>query len=360
MVCFSRDDSSCALIGRKISFFNIIRKQKLVSVEVDRATEWIVFYANNNTYVTSMKVYRLFSNQAFVTCEKYLFIKAIENLLQATCSNKNDGLVSVPRFKLEDVICYDPVFSCDEDEIYFNFDRVAYVESQIEKLLMSENDYPLLPVIHDLIIKKEIGGGDLFVDPNEQRYENADPIRNAVLNLTVPIKTYLSTANETEKQIIKQLSPYQYQPKMLQYLGSKVNENLTRPYVFQCPVNDEEIHRIQNFTEYLYEAIDLIDRSNQNHFCISWFSETNKFFTTYTGNSYFEKEKSGVDGCPEDLKESFYQIQKWFNQRCISITICKTITEECFIDIAETTGSHFRFYVDLAVFDLLAHNLLNQ
>lgn len=363
-------DGSCFELGRKITIRPNLSKEKIISVEKDHVVEWTVFFSQSSAYTTAMKVYRkqdVPSGDTIYSCDKYLFTRSIENLLHEADLYRTDGLKSAQMFELENAVCYNPQFLSDTDEIFFNYDRLSFIEAQIERVLLTGNKLPLFPVAKDLILKKEVGS-DILVDPDTRYYsddfESIDPVKRAVYDLTVPIIQFLSQASPTEKQIVGSLSPHSSQPALFQYIGQHVNEDLSGQYHFPYPFSGKELIRDHSFNNDLYQAIDIFDRSFFDHFCLKLFPKTQTIEVVYYGNTHLYSDKTTMQECAnflhhelQSIVSMLYSIDKWSNNSCNVITVCKTVTEELFIDLVKN-GRHENLYVDLCVFDLLAHNLI--
>lgn len=353
-------DGGCIQLGRDLEVCAGLTKEKLVSMTKDRVTEWVMFKSQGHTYVTSMKVFRylLSPSNPLLFCEKYLFTKAIENLLWDTKMSDTNGLMSAQMFKLENAISHNPVFESDEEEIFFNFDRCSYVDHTIEKLLLHENDHPLLPVAKDLIMKKQVSG-DILADNDDYEYLSGKCIvQEAVQELTVPIKQYLATAPCIEKTMVSQLSPYQYQPKMIQAISARVNVDCTPFYDFRCPLAKDDINRRMHLDSFLYGALDTFDNYEFNVFGISYIPNEEKFEIHYLENSYWRIEPPTK--LPRTMEDAFRSVAKWYNWPCDKISICKTLSEEIYIDVSHRNGLCEKFYIDIPIFDLMAHNLIDQ
>ena len=362
-------DGGCFKLGRKITIQPNISKEKIIGVAKDRIVEWTVFSYNTESYITAMKIYEKLpsAREPVFTCSKYLFTKAIENFFYDSHFFRTNGLKSAQMFELENAICCKPAFMSDMDEILFKFDRVSFIESEIERLFVF-NKQPLLPVAHDLILKKEVSS-DILVDPDVWCYEDMcdnDPVKDAVSGLTVPILQLLASASPSEKQIINQLSPQQSQPPLFQYIGKHANENITDQYQFTYPFDGAELVKNYTFSSEIYQAIDIFDRSFFDHFCVKLSNDPKTPKSAYYGNTYLYSDQTELENCTDFLKtglnnilQMLYAINKWSNNSFDTITVCKTVTEELFIDL-EKNGRHEVFYIDLCIFDLLAHNLIDQ
>ena len=353
-------DGCCMQLGRVLEICAGLSKEKLVSISKDRVTEWIMFKSQGRTYVTTMKVYRyhICQNNTLLYCDKYLFTKAIENLLWDTKMSPNNGLMSAQMFKLENAIAHNPTFESDEDEIFFNFDRQSFVDHTIEKLLLYQNDHPLLPVAKDLIMKKQVGSDILADNDDYEALSGKCIIEEAVLDLTVPIKQYLAAAPSFEKTIVSQLSPYQYHPKLIQTIGAHVNVDST-PFVgFKCPFSKQDVNRTLHLDNLLYNALDVSDNYEFNVFGITYTPAEERFEIHYLENSYWKINPPSK--LPIHLEEAFRYIFKWYNNPCRKISVCKTISEEVFISVETMSGRHENFYIDITLFDLMAHNLIDQ
>lgn len=356
-------DGGCMPLGRVVSIVPGLYKEKLCSLSKDRVTEWVSFTYNNTTYVTSMKVYTLMdlNDGKNIFCDKYLFTKAIESLLYDSGMSDSCELMSSQMFKLENTISEYPQFASDEEEIFFNFDKRAYIDSKIEEKLLTKNPYPILPVARDLIFKKNVDADILADNPDERFYEQtypAEAIEVAVNEITVPIKGYLAAAPITERRIVGELSPFQTQPKIMEYIRSRVNENLTPFMKFKCPFSKDEMNEGIVTNDVLYSVISDFDEYPYNYYCVEYTSDE-KYRTVYRGNTYFGCYKENEASVDWKIKCALQYLGKWFNSPFKKVSVCRTPTEELFISFTTSNGTTFNFYVDIAVFDLAAHNLIN-
>lgn len=352
-------DGTCMQLGRSVQVVPGLTKEKLCSVTPNRVTEWISFKHDHKSYVTSMRVYSRYEDSLHkpqITMEKYLFTKAIENLLNDSKMCKNDGLMSAQMFKLENVIKRNPDLVDPDEEAFFNFDKCAYVEAMIERLLLRENDHPIMPIYHDLICKKDVGSEVLADDERYIPYIN--PISDAVLDLTVPIKSYLASSPVIEREIVGALSPFRYQPNLLMVMATKANEDLTPFLQFKCPFSENELNNDICTGEIIYSLITTIDEFPFDAFCVSYDVTTNTSAFVYKSNTHFGSDN--ILKVPKVMHDAIRAMVVWFNEPCIKIDVCRTPTEEIFINILTGSGHNVRYYVDIALFDLAAHNLIDQ
>jgi hypothetical protein len=351
-------DGSCMPLGRVIQIVPGISKEKVCNVLKNRITEWIKFCFNGVNYVTSMRVYvrgELNTHRPFFTSEKYLFTKAIENLLNDTKMCSNTGLTSAQMFRLENAIKNNPDQVDPEEELYFNFDKCAYVENMIEKLLLTQNSYPILPIYHDLIFKKNIGS-EVLMEPDDY-IPCADPITDAVYDLTVPIKSYLASSSVLEKDIIGSLSPYQYGPNLLQVMAKHPHEDKTNFIVFKCPFDQKVINSDVQTNELMYTFISTLDEYPFDSVCLTHEVKSGLTKFIYKFNTHFGTDFENK--VPRNIQIATQNLVKWFNEPCTKIDICKTPTNEIFINIHTATDHVVGFYIDIDLFDLAAHNLIN-
>lgn len=352
-------DGTCMQLGRTIQVVPGLTKEKLCSVTPNRVTEWVTFRHNGRNYVTSMRVYTRYEDSMHkqqIRSDKFLFTKAIENLLNDSQMCKNDGLMSAQMFRLENAISRNPELVDPEEEIFYQFDRCAYVETMVERLLLSQNDHPIMPIYHDLIFKKDVGAEVLADENNYLVYTN--PITDAVFDLTVPIKSYLASSPIVEREIVGSLSPFKYQPNLLQMMSQRVNEDLTLFTQFKCPFSEKDLNEDICANDTIYSLVSTIDEFPFDAFCVSYNALTDTSRFIYKVNTHF-----GTDGMvkvPKLMHDSIKLLKKWFNEPCNKIDICRTPTEEIFINIHTTTGHDVKFYVDISLFDLAAHNLIDQ
>ena len=99
-------DGGCIQLGREITIQPGVTKEKMISFNRDHVTEWLLFHYNNQTYVTTMKVFSMVmsnSGNQLVGCEKFMFTKAIENFLFDAKFCVNDGLESAQLFRLKNI-----------------------------------------------------------------------------------------------------------------------------------------------------------------------------------------------------------------------------------------------------------------
>ena len=207
-------------------------------------------------------------------------------------------------------------------------------------------------------MKKQVGSDILADNDDYEALSGKCIIEEAVLDLTVPIKQYLAAAPSFEKTIVSQLSPYQYHPKLIQTLGARVNVDST-PFVgFKCPFSKQDVNRTLHLDNLLYEALDVFDNYEFNVFGITYTPTEERFEIHYLENSYWKIDPPSK--LPLHLEEAFRHIFKWYNSPCRKISVCKTILEEVFISVETMSGRRENFYVDIALFDLMAHNLIDQ
>lgn len=356
-------DGGCIQLGREITIQPGVTKEKMISFNRDHVTEWLLFHYNNQTYVTTMKVFSMVmsnSGNQLVGCEKFMFTKAIENFLFDAKFCVNDGLESAQLFRLKNAICRmanegEHVFEDEGEEFLYKYDKQGYLDIMVERLLLENNPYPMVPIVQDLICKKEVGSEILIDDPY---WYMDNPVHAAVQDMTVPIMTYLASASPMEKSIVTQLSPYQYQPKIIKHLNTRPNEDVTNFYAYKCPFLKDEVSRSLRIDSSLYQAIDKIDRDVMDAFSLSFDSNSKSINLKYGINSYFSKMEILKNQCSLNIEEAVSDIVKWFNEPIARVDICKTIFEEIFIEITLPTGTSAKFYVDIPIFDLMAHNLV--
>ena len=354
-------DGTCMQLGRTVQVVPGLAKEKLCNITPNRVTEWVTFKHNEREYVTSMCVYSRHEDiyhKQVLHKDKYLFTKAIENLLNDSCMCKNNGLMSAQMFRLENAISRNPEYVDPEEEIFFQFDRCAYVENMVEKLLLTNNDHPIMPIYHDLIFKKDVGAEVLADENDGYYYTEINPITEAVCDLTVPIKAYLASSPIIEREIVGALSPFKYQPNLLQVMSKRINEDRTPFLQFKCPFNEKDINEDMCANETIYSLVSTIDEFPYDAFCVTYDVETRKSKFVYKLNTHF-----GTDNkleVPRIMHDVISLLPKWFNESCKKIDICRTPTEEIFIDILTGSGHNVRFYIDIALFDLAAHNLIDQ
>lgn len=356
-------DGGCIKLGREITIQPGVTKEKLVAFYPDHVTEWIMFHFNSMTYVTTMKVFSMAmtgDNRQLIGCEKFMFTKAIENLLYDTKFCENNGLESAQLFRLKNAICRMATdgtksFNDEGEAFLFKYDRMGYLDIEIERLLLRDSPYPMVPLVRDLICKKEINSEILSDDPY---WYIEDPVRYAVQDMTVPILTYLASAAPIEKDIITQLSPYQYQPKLIKHLSSRPNEDVTNFYGYKCPFLKNEVSRSLRLDTELYQAIDKIDRDTMDAFSLSFDNNSKSISMRYGGNTYFNRMDMNNKNYTQNVKDAIDELVKWFNEPFVRLDVCKTIFEEIFIEIILPSGTAAKFYVDIPIFDLMAHNLI--
>lgn len=352
-------DGSCTQLGRTVIVVPGLAKEKLCSVTPNRVTEWVTFDHDGRKYVTTMRVYTRYMDslhKQHINVEKYLFTKAIENLLNDSKMCENNGLMSAQMFRLENAIRHNPDLVDPDEQIFFDFDRCAYVETMIERLLLTKTDHPIMPIYHDLIFKKDVGAEVLADEENHLAYNN--PISDAVLDLTVPIKSYLASSPIIEREIVGALSPFKYQPNLLQVMSNRVNEDRTPFLQFKCPLNEKELNEDMCTNDIFYSLVSTIDEYPFDAFCISYDVITDASKFVYKVNTHFGMDSNTK--VPKLMHDSVKLLVKWFNEPCTRIDICRTPTEEIFIDIFTGSGHNVKFYVDIALFDLAAHNLIDQ
>ena len=352
-------DGSCIQLGRTVQVVPGLSKEKLCNVTPNRVTEWVTFKHGGREYVTSMRVYTRYMDSLHkqrIHVDKFLFTKAIENLLNDTKMCKNDGLMSAQMFRLENAIRRNPDLVDPDEQVFFNFDRCAYVESMIERLLLTQNDHPIMPIYHDLIFKKDVGAEVLADEEHYLDYNN--PISDAVMDLTVPIKSYLASSPILEREIVGALSPFKYQPNLLQVMSHRVNEDRTPFLQFKCPLSEKDINEDMCANDIIYSLVSTLDEYPFDAFCISYDVKTDTSKFVYKLNTHFGTDDSVK--VPKLMHDAVKLLVKWFNEPCTRIDIARTPTEEIFISILTGSGHNVKFYVDIALFDLAAHNLIDQ
>ena len=352
-------DGTCMQLGRTVQVVPGLTKEKICNVSKGRVTEWVKFCYNKSDYVTSMRVYtrrETCINGPLISSEKYLFTKAIENLLNDTQMCNNSGLSSAQMFRLENAIRNSPDKVSEDDEVFYHFDKCAYVESMIERLLLTQNDHPIIPIYHDLIFKKDFGS-EVLVDP-EDYIPYTDPITDAVYDLTVPIKSYLASSSTIEKEIVGSLSPYQYEPNILQIMSKRPNEDKTAFMQFKCPFDKSVINADFQTNDIMYPFITTLDEYPFDSMCLTYnvINDTSKF--VYKTNTHFGTDNNNK--VPSSLHYAIRNLVKWFNEPFTRIDVCRTPTDEVFISIVTGSGHKVNFYVDIALFDLAAHNLIDM
>lgn len=350
-------DGTCMPLGRTIQVVPGITKEKICNISKNRVTEWVKFRYNNTDYVTSMRVYtknELNTHKPFFTSDKYLFTKAIENLLNDTKMCANTGLSSAQMFRLENAIRNNPSYVNEDEEVFYCFDKCAYVSNVIERLLLTQNKYPILPIYHDLIFKKDFGS-EVLMDPIDY-IPCTDPITDAVYDLTVPIKSYLAASPFVEREIVGSLSPYQYEPNLLQIMAKRPNEDKTEFLKFKCPLDKSVINSDFVTNDIMYSFITTIDEYPFDSMCVMYDVETNTSKFVYKFNSHFGTDY--IDKVPRFINEAMGTLVKWFNETCVKIDVCKTPTDEIFINIHTQSDHKIGFYIDIDLFDLAAHNLI--
>ena len=352
-------DGTCMQLGRTIQVVPGLTKEKLCSVTPNRVTEWVTFKHDGKNYVTSMRVYARYEDSTHkpqIRSDKFLFTKAIENLLNDSKMCRNDGLMSAQMFRLENAIRRNPDLVDPEEEIFYQFDRCAYVENMVERLLLKQNDYPIMPIYHDLIFKKDIGS-EVLADEDDYLTQ-INPITDAVFDLTVPIKSYLASSPIIEREIVGALSPFKYQPNLLQVMSHRVNEDRTPFVQFKCPFAEKDLNEDICANDTIYSLVSTVDEFPFDAFCVSYDAITDSSNFIYKVNTHFGTDN--IMKVPKLMHDSIRLLKKWFNEPCDKIDICRTPTEEIFINIHTTTGHNVRFYVDISLFDLAAHNLIDQ
>ena len=213
-----------------------------------------------------------------------------------------------------------------------------------------------MPIYHDLIFKKDVGAEVLADEEHYLDYNN--PISDAVLDLTVPIKSYLASSPILEREIVGALSPFKYQPNLLQVMSHRVNEDRTPFLQFKCPLSEKDINEDMCANDIIYSLVSTLDEYPFDAFCISYDVKTDASKFVYKLNTHFGTDDSVK--VPKLMHDAVKLLVKWFNEPCTRIDIARTPTEEIFINILTGSGHNVKFYVDIALFDLAAHNLIDQ
>ena len=352
-------DGTCMQLGRTVQVVPGLTKEKICNVSNGRVTEWMKFRHDKNDYVTSMRVFTKrmsCDHQPLISSEKYLFTKAIENLLNDTKMCQNDGLSSAQMFRLENAIRNNPESVNEEDETFYYLDKCRYVENVIEKLLLTQNDHPILPIYHDLIFKKDFGS-EVLMDPSDY-IPCIDPIKDAVYDLTVPIKSYLASSPTIEREIVGSLSPYHHEPNLLQIMSKRPNEDKTNFIRFKCPFDKSVIDSDFQTNEIMYPFITTLDEYPFDSLCLTYNVTENRIEFVYKTNTHFGTDNN--NRVPMPLQIVTRSLVQWFNEPCTRIDICRTPTDEVFISVHARSGHKVNFYVDIALFDLAAHNLIDM